>query len=58
MAKANKCDRCGKFHEDSGKKQCEIVIFANKYVPTSYDLCDECYLELEKWLVEKKAKHV
>ena len=40
------------------KKQCEIVIFANKYVPTSYDLCDECYLELAKWLVEKKAKHV
>lgn len=58
MAKANKCDRCGKFYEDLDKRQCEIVIFANKYVPISYDLCDECYLELEKWLVEKKAKRV
>ena len=30
MAIANKCDRCGKFYEDSGKKQCEIVIFAKE----------------------------
>ena len=31
MAKANKCDRCGKFYEDSGKRQCEIVISMSQH---------------------------
>jgi len=50
MAKANKCDRCGKFFEYPDKRECEIVKFEPGYVPISYDLCDECYIKFMEWL--------
>lgn len=41
--KALKCDRCGKFYIDGGKK---VKIIDNK----TTDLCDECMKELLKWM--------
>lgn len=47
--KATKCDRCGKFFVDGGKK---VKIIDNK----TSDLCDECMKELLKWMEEISKK--
>lgn len=52
MSKIIRCDKCGKIYENRDK---EIVLKAQiRLFPTGYDLCDECYEELQKWLKEKK----
>lgn len=63
MAKARRCDRCGKFfmHEDFRRH------FENNgatyYLTNSiyhinesnfYDLCIDCYSELRNWMEDKK----
>lgn len=63
MARANKCDRCGKLYEhydggkifkDSEKANGVMLIdrdLDNEYWPlNSYDLCPDCMRKLEKFI--------
>lgn len=67
MAKACKCDRCGKFYQDHIKENggkfidCNFVkgvrIFTN-FAFKDYDLCDECIDELYKFMkLDDKGYH-
>lgn len=47
--KATKCDRCGKFFVDGGKK---VKIIDKR----TSDLCDECMEKLLKWMEEIDKK--
>lgn len=68
MARAMKCDRCGKLHEHyDGSRQFKDTEKANglqlidkdldkKYWSRkSYDLCPDCMEELEKFLNQHKS---
>ena len=51
MARANKCDRCGKLYErrvnnDAYKVKKVLVHYSEEYI----DLCSECQEALEKFM--------
>lgn len=50
------CDRCGKNFEKWNHKKPELLGVAefvygdgDPYLDVQYDLCESCYIELEKW---------
>ena len=67
MARALKCDRCGKFFmkEDFeshyGDDQNAYYLVNTIYGRTSediYDLCVDCYSELKNWMEAKKNERI
>ena len=55
MAYAKKCDRCGKYYDNNRSKRidCASVIGIKIITQGPYtlmDLCDECIIELYKFL--------
>lgn len=66
MARARKCDRCGKLHEIYGTrnnpkninsiKTCNQDVCGNSYFHGYYDLCPECSKFLVDWLFEFEKK--
>ena len=67
MAKARRCDRCGKFFmPEDFRKHFEndgavyyltnSIYLSNK--PIFYDLCIDCHSELKNWMEDKKNEHV
>lgn len=59
MAKANKCDRCGKFYQNHTKSTGGKFIDASfvkgikimtNFAFNDYDLCDECIDKLYKFM--------
>lgn len=53
MAKAKKCNRCGKLYEHLGKRDICILKDMHPYPTESLDLCEECYKKLTEWLNNK-----
>lgn len=56
MAKALKCDRCGKFFERKDMEE-KYYVTTNLYFrdpDSAIDLCPECYGKLEKWMEENE----
>lgn len=67
MARALKCDRCGKFFMKAdfenhyGDDQNAYYLVNTLYGRASeniYDLCIDCYSELKDWMGAKKNEHI
>lgn len=56
MAKALKCDRCGKFFErkDMEEKYYVTTTLYFRDPDSCIDLCPKCYGKLEKWMEENE----
>jgi hypothetical protein len=54
MAKAYKCDVCGKYYECT--RHFQLAISRCAHIDISYDLCPDCQKELETWLNQGKEK--
>ena len=54
MAKAYKCDRCGKLFERSLLPDIVVVTDTWRMLDTRLDFCSECQQSLENWLKESK----
>lgn len=55
MAKAYKCDSCGRYfqfdnHEQSRDYYCGRYVNASMEVPVRVDLCPECYTEFSEFM--------
>lgn len=48
MAKATICDICGHILEYAC--DCKITIYTHPYGDMTYELCDKCKDELQKWM--------
>lgn len=66
MAKAYKCDRCGKFYEkkifkDPGLRVERKICDQTRIPPEFYlrmDLCNECQMEIESFVWSKHCEEI
>lgn len=57
MAKAYKCDSCGRYfqfgkHEQTGDYYCGRYVNASMEVPVRADLCSECYTKFSEFMTK------
>ena len=51
------CDRCGKRMEGSNYRRIHSSRMDEwKRVPVTYELCEDCFTDFEKYMEEKKMK--
>lgn len=50
MAKAFKCDRCGKMYEYDKVPEICMTVYRNNYADRYLDFCEDCQKQLERWL--------
>ena len=56
MARANKCDRCGKLYERKISHDSYRIVKILPYVEDRIDLCEDCQRELEAFMKQSKIQ--
>ena len=55
MARANKCDRCGKLYERKFLHDSYRIVKILPYVEDRIDLCEDCQRELEEFMKQPET---